>query len=164
MKTYFAVLILCLLPLQLWGAETSFKTDSSTELGQISDIQAPKCSDLAFYEKIMDTAIRYYENEKVSSSIAKRRKALKLSNIKAFESVSTRNFLPTQDYNTANALIMIKINKQVREDDIILCRQKEDVKTPVYVIAYPYMDNYQVHILNLAQKNSDYEQVSFIYP
>ena len=164
LKKYIAAFIFCLLPFRLFGADTDFETDSSQELGQISTVQAPKCSDQAFYQKIMEAINKYYETEQISSSMGKRKKALKLANIKAFEPVSAQNFSPDTDFHTANALIMIKINKNVNEDDIILCRQTGEIQKPVYVISYPFMDNYQVHVINLTQNALDYEQVSFIYP
>ncbi len=164
MKACLVALSLCLLPIRLFGADADFESDSSQELGQISDTKAPKCSDPIFYQRVMKAITKYFETENVSSAIGKRKKALKLANIKAFETVSAQNFSPETDFHTANALIMIKINKKVNGDDIILCRQTGEIKKPVYVIAYPYMDNYQVYVINLTQNAIDYEQVSFIYP
>lgn len=163
MKVYGLIFIFSLLSFQVFGKEISF-SDSSENLGHIESIHAPQCEDQAFYRRIMSEATAYYETKKVYSAMARRQKALKLSNIKGFENILVKDFLPEDDYNTANALIMIKINKQVNEEDIILCRQKNEAKLPVYVVSYPYMDNYQVHILNLAQNAPSYEEISFIYP
>lgn len=133
-------------------------------LGNAEVIQMPACSDQDFEAKIIEAAEAYFEKIPTFSSIAKRKKQLRLMNLKNFEKVSAENFSPQTDYRTANALISIKINEKVPQSDILLCRQKGDEKTALYVIAYPYLDNIKAHIINLDEKNPDYEAVTFIYP
>ena len=80
------------------------------------------------------------------------------------ECSSPQNFMPEQDLNTANALVMIKINDKIAENDIMLCRQNRNVAQPVYLIIYPYADNYRVYVINLDKNSSDYRDVTFIFP
>ena len=81
-----------------------------------------------------------------------------------FEKADVKSFSPETDFQTANALIMIKINERVNAEDILLCRQKEAQQRRIYVIAYPYMDNVKAHIINLDENNPDYSAVQFFYP
>lgn len=133
-------------------------------LGNIRPIQMPRCTDKDFEAKITEAAEKYFESRPVFSTVLKRNKSLVLKNLRNFEAVSAKNFLPETDFNTANALVSIKINEHVDEKDILLCRQKENKKAPIYVIAYPYMDNVKAYVINLAKEDSNYQAVSFIYP
>lgn len=133
-------------------------------LGEAKIIEMPACNDKNFEAQIIEAVKNYFQNQPALSTVSKRKQILKLQSLKNFEAVSTENFSPETDFNTANALIMIKINERVEEKDILLCKQKETKKNAVYVIAYPYMDNIKAHIINLAEKNPDYQAVSFIYP
>ena len=133
-------------------------------LGNAKTIQMPSCKDKDFEAKIIEAAEKYFENQSSFSTKLKRKKFLTLKNLGDFEVVSAEKFLPETDFNTANALVTIKINEHVEEKDILLCRQKQNNKSPIYVIAFPYMDNVKAYLINLAQENPDYKAVSFIYP
>ena len=137
------------------------------DMSQISDlsiVQRPKCDDKAFVDKVMETIESYQAQIEAKSAKQMRQKFLRTKQIKGFEEVSATDFDPKTDYDTANALIMVKINKQIEEKDIVLCKQTGKIKKPVYVLAYPYFDNYKGHIINLDPAIRDYEQISFIYP
>lgn len=137
----------------------------SEQLGQLKDITPPACSSPELYAKIRERILAYTDTITAKSTLAKRQKALILANLGGFSNVSVENFKPETDYNTANALIMIKINEKIPEDDIILCRQNQATKgTPMYVVVYPYADNYQGYIINLDKNSIDYKDISFIYP
>lgn len=137
----------------------------SEQLGQLKDITPPACSSPELYAKIRERILAYTDTLTAKSTLAKRQKALILANLGGFSNVSVENFKPETDYNTANALIMIKINEKIPEDDIILCRQNQATKgTPMYVVVYPYADNYRGYIINLDENSIDYKDISFIYP
>ena len=163
MKKIFFLLFFICLALRV-NAQDEFFEQPQDVFGQADTIKMPACNDQDFKAKILQTAEKYFENQPVSSTLEKRKKVLRLKNLKDFETVSVKDFSPETDFNTANALIMIKINENVEEKDILLCRQKEEDKNIVYIIAYPYLDNVKAHLINLAEKNSDYNAVSFIYP
>ena len=129
-----------------------------------SIVQRPQCSDKLFVDKIMETIETYQSQIKATSAKQMRQKLLRTKQIKNFEEISVADFEPKTDYDTANALIMVKINKQIDEKDIVLCKQTGKTKKPIYVLAYPYFDNFQGHIINLDPAIRDYEQISFIYP
>lgn len=133
-------------------------------LGEAKIIEMPACNNKDFEAKIIEAAETYFENTPVSSISAKRKKFLTLKSLNGFEQASAQNFSPETDFNTASALIMVKINEHVEEKDILLCRQKEGHNPPIYVIAYPYMDNIKAYIINLDEENPDYHAVSLIYP
>lgn len=132
------------------------------ELGEIKDIERPACTARALTERVRIEAEHYLKTQPAASSIAKRQKALIIANINDFEEISAENFEPEQNLNTANALITLKINRRINASDITLCRQKEGGK--IYLIIYPYQDNFKVHIINLASYDPENEGISFIYP
>ncbi len=138
--------------------------EDMSETSDLSIVQRPQCDDKAFVDKVMETIASYQDQIDVKSAKQMRQKFLRTKQIKGFEEVLATDFDPKTDYDTANALIMVKINKQINEKDIVLCKQTGKIKKPVYVLAYPYFDNYKGHIINLNPKINDYEQISFIYP
>lgn len=163
MRKIVFLLFFIILSIKANAQDESFERENEV-LGEAKLIQMPACSDKDFEAKIIEAAETYFANASFSSTISKRKKLLTLKNLHDFEQVSAENFLPDTDFNTANALITIKINEHVEEKDILLCRQKKGEKPFVYVIAYPYMDNVKAYVINLAEKNSDYHAVSLIYP
>jgi len=134
------------------------------ELGKIEIIQKPKCEDAHFLAKVLEAVDSYFKEKPALSTIAKRKKLLKTKNIKQFENVDAASFKPEDDFLTANALIEIKINQNVENEDIVLCRQQDQIKKPIYIISYPYMDNFKSHIINLDDGKTDYKKLFFIYP
>lgn len=137
---------------------------SNEVLGQIETITAPTCDNQHLYDKVMAKIQEYMAQSPAVSTIAKRHKALILANINNFSNVPVENFSADEDFNTANALIMIKINKKIAEKDLIVCRQQGSSALPIYLIIYPYSDNYIIHIINLDKFSDNYEDISLLYP
>ncbi len=163
MKNGLLILLSCLFALKAFAQANDFAL-SNEDLGHIQTISRPDCDDALFKKKALEVVKDYLESKTALSSIAKRQKALKLKQIDAFENVDVENFRSNEDFLAASALIEIKINKQIDAKDILLCRQKGDFKRPVYIIAYPYMDNFKAHIIGLEKDSSDYEKLFFMYP
>lgn len=134
------------------------------KLGSVQLIERPSCDTPQLLSKVMQRIQDYTDKMPTASILAKRNKALILSNIQEFESVSAENFTPQDDFNTANALVTIKINKKIKSKEFTLCRQTSAKKQPLYLIIYPYADNYMVHIINLEKYSGKYDTVSLIYP
>ena len=138
--------------------------EPNTELGKIKSINTPKCDTPELFEKVMQRIKAYTSSLQSNSIINKRRNTLLVTNIEGFEEISVENFDPETDYHTANALITIKVNMHYKNKDITLCRQTGKNTHPLYLIMYPYLDNYKVHIINLDMHSDDHEKISFIYP
>ncbi len=130
----------------------------------IRELTHPDCSSPQLYAKIRERILQYTAAINAKTTLTKRRKALILANLGDFSEVSVENFAPETNYNTANALIMIKINEKIPERDIILCRQNQPSGIPIYVVLYPYADNYIGYIINLDSNSLDYKDISFTYP
>ena len=144
------------------AADNSFD-DFHQSLEKIDLIQRPTCSTPEFQAKALEVMQTYLENMPVSSSLSQRNKKLRIAGLKDFEQVKVSDFKVEDNYAAASALLMIKINKKIDEQDILLCRQA-GVKDPVYIITYPYMDNFRANIVNLDKNQPDFEAISFIYP
>ena len=163
MRTFwlFALFFVCAFEA---NAQSDPFTTQKEELGQVETIRKPECSDKDFERKIRETVNNFFEKSQADSTMAKREKVLKLKKLHDFQAVSAIGFMPETDYATANALISIKINERIKEEDIILCKQDVKKGKAIYVIAHPYLDNFKGYIINLDEKNSDYDALSFIYP
>lgn len=134
------------------------------DLGKVKLPEKPECSSPELYAKVMQKVKEFAVTLRADTTLTKRNKALISANIDGFHQVEAQNFMPEQDLNTANALVMIKINDKIAENDIMLCRQNRNVAQPVYLIIYPYADNYRVYVINLDKNSSDYRDVTFIFP
>lgn len=150
---------------------TPIKTEHESEfyhededLGNVKLPEKPECSSPELYAKVMQKVAEYLNTVNAESTLTKRSKALISANIDGFHQVDVKNFTPEQDRNTANALVMIKINDKIAEQNIMLCRQNRDIRHPIYLIIYPYADNYRVYIINLNKNSSDYQDITFIFP
>lgn len=161
-KLVFLLFFICLVS-KVNAQNESFEQPQDV-LGQADVIKMPDCDNKNFEAKIIEAAKTYFQNQPALSTVAKRKQILRLQGLQDFEVASSEDFSPETDFNTANALIMIKINEHIEQKDILLCKQKGHIKNAVYVIAYPYMDNVKVHLINLSEKDPDYHAVSFIYP
>ena len=163
MKKNWLSVFFVLFALPVFAQDDAFVSDGE-QLGQIHVLKKPKCSDKDFQNKIIETAEAFFKKNEVQSTMTHRQKVLKLKGLNNFIDEQAEGFLPEKDYNTANALITVKINEHVKNDDIVLCKQTEQKGKAIYVLAYPYLDNFRGHILNLDNTNSNYDAVSFIYP
>ena len=139
--------------------------DSSFDaLGQAEIIQKPSCDTPLFEQKALHSIKTFLEEKPVFTTINQRKKALKLKKLNGFENVDIAHFSPETDYMTANALIELQINQHVDQKDILLCRQKGDIQKPIYIILYPYMDNFKAYIIGADENSGRYDHLSFIYP
>lgn len=142
---------------------TAFDNQAES-LGSVKELTPPECSSTELYSKVMKVVNDYSQKVKAETILAKREQALLPANINGFHKVPTKGFNTTTDFNTANALLMIKINEKVLEDDILICEQNGKHNTPLFLIIYPYSDNYKVYVINLDRWSDDYKDISFIYP
>lgn len=138
-----------------------FETDV---MEKINLLEAPQCDNPLLFKKVLQKVMDYAATMSTGSTINKRKKALILANINSFEKVDVKNISPETDLKTANALITIKVNKNIDENDFTICKQVDSKGKPLYLIIYPYMDNFKVHIINLDSYSDDYEKISFTYP
>lgn len=136
--------------------------DPDEELGRAKLIERPECSSPLLLEKVLNLAEKQFYQGPTPSTIGQREKVLLMKNIKSFEEISAKGFPPEEDFNVANALITLKINRKIATEDITLCRQVG--RGNLYLIYYPYQDNYKVHIVNLSSPDKQNEGITFIYP
>lgn len=134
------------------------------ELGQIEEIKRPSCVSAHFQNKVLAVIQDILNKDVDDSTIALRRKHLLLAHLNSFEEVSAAGFSAETDENVADALIMLKINQKIPEKDIVVCRQSSAVEKPLYVMLYPYIDNYKGVVINMNRYTGSREEVSFIYP
>ena len=135
-----------------------------TELNQIPSLNKPECESSKLLEKVIFRIQEYIDSSGAQSAISRRKNALVKTNVKGFESKDVKTFTHNEDIQTANALISLKINKQLSNDDITLCKQSGKTKPSLYLIMYPNENVYTAHIINLDQYSDDYERISFTYP
>lgn len=122
------------------------------------------CSSSQLLGKTIETISQYMAQNETENTLVKRKKALLTSNIKAFHNINAATFSPQTDFNTANALIMIKVNEKIPENDIVICQQDGEHNPPLFLIGYPLGEQYQFYIINLNKNNDNYKEFSFVFP
>ena len=145
-------------------ANIVWSKDNNAELDQVLFPKKPKCESQLLLDKVIRRIEDFTYNSYARSTISKRKNALIKANINGFATKNIKTFKPEDDFNTANALMSLKINKQLTDDDIILCKQTGNHKLPLYLLIYPQEKDYMVHIINLDIYSDDYEKISFTYP
>ena len=144
-------------------AETQAADTAVTE--QASDSKPElSCSSPQLLAKTIEVIEQYTSQTGTANTLAKRQKALISSNIKGFHKIDSADFSPKTDFNTANALIMIKINEKIPENNILICQQDGKHNLPLFLIGYPTNDNYQFYIINLNKNTDNYKEFSFTFP
>lgn len=138
--------------------------DEQESLEEIKPRRQLTCDDPLFVKKVAHVVEQYWQSKMAASTIARRKKALILAGVRDFEPVSAVGFSNETDVNTANVLIMMKINYKIPADRIVLCRQKGKHQRPIYVAAYPSGGAYQCQVINVDPKGGDYDNVTFVYP
>lgn len=152
-------------PIEQPSSENAAKfKNGNEELGKIKEPAPVKCNDEQLYVKVMEVVNDYAKTLKADSTLMKRKKALLTANINGFHKVPTEGFNTAIDFNTTNALLMIKINEKILEKDILVCKQNGKREPSIFLIIYPFADNYKVYVLNLDTFSDDYRDISFMYP
>lgn len=140
-------------------------TDNTVVNEQGSDFNPNSlCSSPQLLAKTIETIGQYTAQNGAENTLAKRQKALLTSNLKSLHRVNAADFSPKTDFNTANALIMIKINEKIPENDIVICQQDGKHNPPLFLIGYPLDKQYRFYIINLNKNNDNYKEFSFIFP
>lgn len=140
-------------------------TDNTVVNEQGSDFNPNSlCSSSQLLAKTIETIGQYNAQTGAENTLTKRKKALISSNLKGFHKIDVSDFSPKTDFNTANALIMIKINEKIPENDIVICQQDGKHNPPLFLIGYPIDKQYQFYIINLNKNNNNYKEFSFIFP
>ncbi len=163
MKKLYFILSFILLAFSALAEEPDFG-DQDTVLGQAHLITPPSCNDPLFIEKLQHLMHTYFDIKANESALSRRKKTLKLQQLHEFETVDAQNFAPTDDFIVAGVLMALKINEKIEAKDIVLCRQKNVKTNPVYVVSYPYMDNFKSCLINFDETNSTNQDICFIYP
>ena len=144
-------------------AETPADNTKVTEQGSALEPNS-LCSSPQLLAKTIEVIGQYTAQTGTANTLAKRQKALLTSNLKSLHRVNAADFSPKTDFNTANALIMIKINEKIPENDIVICQQDGKHNPPLFLIGYPLDKQYRFYIINLNKNNDNYKEFSFIFP
>jgi hypothetical protein len=134
------------------------------ELANVVQNMRPTCDTPQLREKILATVEDYLQTQASATIVHKRHNALLLRDLQAFEEIPAAGFSPDTDVTTANALITLRINRKIRSEEILLCRQSNAQKRPVYVVLYPFAGRFSGYIINLEKNVSDFDRVTFEYP
>lgn len=149
-------------------AELSASADEfsrpNEELGQIEEITRPNCDSPLFKDKVLHVITDILNEQQDYSTMALRQKKLLLAHLSEFEEAPAVGFSAKEDENVADILIMLKINQKISEKDILICRQSFATEKPIYIILYPYIDNYKGLLVNLNRYKPNSGELSFIYP
>jgi len=115
------------------------------------DLILPDCEDEHLIRQVISEVREFQTTQKAESIIERRRQQLTLRNLEKFKEVQHRGFTAAQDFNTANQLLMTKINKGISDDQIRLCQaDTEGLASKVHLIIYHHNGEYRINVTNIA--------------
>ena len=111
----------------------------------------PDCKDAGFYAGNAD-----------KNAAFRRRRHFITHNLAEFSRENIANYKTEAARPVSDIIIDLKVNKNILEENMLLCKNQSPYKDPgnVYILVYPEDDGYKVHLINLDAKGED---VSFFY-
>ena len=119
------------------------KIDAPIEDVVVSNL--PQCNNKVILQKVLDKIKSYQASKPVNSLVEKRARVLSLKNLTEFSEVVIEDYKHSQGLFIADEIVMVKINKGIKESDMSLCKDNSD---RVFLLIYPEKESYRVEILN----------------
>ncbi len=137
--------------------------ETGTYVEKIPTVKLPDCNNDVLIALVSAKVAEYYMSHPAENILEKRRQALLLKNLRAFDEVAPAGFTSKQNYNVANHLLMTKINLGLDDNEVKLCKNAGyGNASDIYLLIYPQNFQAKVSILNLTQNQQ--EDFSVIYP
>lgn len=125
-----------------------------TENAEIT--QLPDCNDTRLEEALTAKIATYYGSNPDISLFERRRQLLTLKNIKVLSESDVANFTPRHNYQVADRIIMAKINHNIDERSLRLCKsEKAYAGTDIYILMYPFENQIKAEIINFGSLSPD---------
>ena len=126
-----------------------------------SNANMPTCDNQRVIADVKEAITAYLQQHNSGSIIEKRKRNLVVKNIDKYTEIPVAEFDNSQNYLVANELVMTKINRKVKEQNLRLC--VGEGKIPVYLLIYPEDFGYRVQIINFISPGKNGNEFSVFY-
>ena len=122
----------------------------------------PDCKDAVLLGAVKDFVAGFYAGNADKNAAFRRRRHFITHNLAEFSRENIANYKTEAARPVSDIIIDLKVNKNILEENMLLCKNQSPYKNPgnVYILVYPEDDGYKVHLINLDAKGED---VSFFY-
>ena len=129
---------------------------------QLSLLPLPDCKDAVLLGAVKDFVAGFYAGNADKNAAFRRRRHFITHNLAEFSRENIANYKTEAARPVSDIIIDLKVNKNILEENMLLCKNQSPYKDPgnVYILVYPEEDGYRVHLINLGAQGED---VSFFY-
>lgn len=122
----------------------------------------PDCKDAVLLGAVKDFVAGFYAGNADKNAAFRRRCHFITHNLAEFSRENIANYKTEAARPVSDIIIDLKVNKNILEENMLLCKNQSPYKDPgnVYILVYPEEDGYRVHLINLGAQGED---VSFFY-
>lgn len=122
----------------------------------------PDCKDAVLLGAVKDFVAGFYAGNADKNAAFRRRRHFIIHNLAEFSRENIANYKTEAARPVSDIIIDLKVNKNILEENMLLCKNQSPYKDPgnVYILVYPEEDGYRVHLINLGAQGED---VSFFY-
>ena len=122
----------------------------------------PDCKDAVLLGAVKDFVAGFYAGNADKNAAFRRRRHFITHNLAEFSRENIANYNTVASRPVSDIIIDLKVNKNILEENMLLCKNQSPYKDPgnVYILVYPEEDGYRVHLINLGAQGED---VSFFY-
>ena len=126
-------------------------------------VDLPSCNNDKLVKDVKNFIIDYFEKNKTYNVFERRRKFFILNNLSSFNKENLDNYKTEKARPISDVLINLKINENVLEENMLLCRNNNENVTDFYMLVYYAGETYKVRLLNLRHNQPANEEISFVY-
>ena len=122
----------------------------------------PDCKDAVLLGAVKDFVAGFYAGNADKNAAFRRRRHFITHNLAEFSRENIANYKTEAARPVSDIIIDLKVNKNILEENMLLCKNQSPYKDPgnVYILVYPEEDGYRAHLINLGAQGED---VSFFY-
>lgn len=130
---------------------------------QHEKVALPECDNEQLVQKAREQAETFLKNYQSNSTLFRRRRHFILKGLDRFTKENTANYKTAAATPVSDIIADLKINGGVAEENMLLCKNENsaNLKHPIYLLVYPIEGGFKVRIINLVEKQSPNDELSF---
>ncbi len=151
-------------PVLVINNSSGSETHSPLFLPAAGTVAFPDCNSPRLQEQVQKSLLAYEAGQPQRSADERRQQALNSKNTSDFKPVSVLGFKPETNYDVANRIIELKLNRLIQESEMRLCSQNNRISgRTVYLLMSRADNRIQVEIIGYLPRNAKNPILYFEY-
>lgn len=128
-------------------------------------VPLPECNDGKLIAATREYIEAFFQKSENKNILFRRRRYFILNSLDKFEKENIANYKTEETRPVSDAVIDLKMNKNVLEENMLLCKNqsKNKFSANIYILVHPIAKGYKVILLNLDDRDYIGEETSFTY-